>query len=245
MIKILIFSNFCFRHGYNYHNDPSNFIYQMIEIRNQWMDYKYNQSNSKKVKVEDDTNTSNSSTAEKPFYFSSDTNPLTVLTHYQLCDVNLPEVKEMIKNATLADTFSKNFGWLSKEFIDNVRSVMYEYLERAWKRYTSGELSFGDNEQSKLYNDYLEEDKLDSTRQKITRRIENLIQRVNRDENDISVLEHDTVKDKYEDWAVLDREELAKIIFTETHLKTEVSNSNPFTDDEDDVDFKIESLDME
>lgn len=217
-------------------------MYQVIEIRNQWLD-EHKPSNPKqaKIKIED----INPNTAEKQFYFSPNSFPLSIVANYQLCDIHLPEVKEMLKNVTLSSTCSKHAGWLKKEFIDDIRAVMYEYLERAWKKYLDGDLSLCDNELIKLYSDYMEEESLDYTRQKITKKLEEGIEEVMNDEgNDEFSLESCTVKDKYEEWANLDRDELAKIVFSDHRIKTEAPNSNPCSDEEDDVDLKMDSLDI-
>lgn len=216
----------------------------MIEIRNQWLD-DHNPSNPKKAKFKIQDFIPN--TAEKQFYFSPNSFPLSIVANYQLCDIHLPEVKEMLKNASLSPTCSKHAGWLKKEFIDDIRSVMYEYLEKAWQKYLAGDLPSCDNEHIKLYSDYMEEDNLDYTRQQITKRLEKVIDdnSQNDDGNDEFVLENDVVKDKYQEWATtLDREELAKIIFSDNRVKTEVPNSNPCSDEDDDVDFKMDSLDI-
>lgn len=199
--------------------------------------------NSKKAKfnVEDH----NPDTVEKQFYFTPNSFPLSIVANYQLCDIHLPEVKEMLKNATLSETCSKDSGWLKKEFIDNIRSIMYEYLEKAWQKYLTGDLHSCEREELKLYSDYMEEDKLDYAKQLITKKLEKNSQ--HEDENEVD-MENDVVKDKYEQWAALDRKELAKIIFLDTpHTRTEpeeVSISNPCSDDEDYVDFKMENLDI-
>lgn len=159
----------------------------------------------------------------------------------------MPEVKEMLKNASLSSSCGKHAGWLKKEFIEDIRVVMYEYLEKAWQKYLTGDLPSCDNEHLKLYSDYMEEDNLDYTRQKITKQLENVIDEndQNEDDNDEFVLENDEVKEQYQNWATnLDREELAKIIFSENRLKSGVPNSNPCSDEEDDVDFKMDSLDI-
>lgn len=216
----------------------------MIEIRNQWFD-DHNSSNPKKArfKIED----YDLSTAKKQFYFSPNSFPLSIVANYQLCDIHLPKVQEMLKNVSLSDTCSKHSGWFKKEFIDEIRSVMYEYLERAWQKYLIGDLQPCDDEHFKLYSEYAEEDNLDYTRQKITKELENDIDEssLNEDENDESFFINN-IKDKYDHWATLDREELAKIIFSDTRIKTEpeVLNSNPCSDDEDYVGFKMDNLDI-
>jgi len=212
----------------------------VIEIRNQWLD-DHNPSNPKKAKfkIED----YNPNTAEKQFYFSPNSFPLSIVANYQLCDIHLPEVKEMLKNVSLSGTCSKHAGWLKKEFIDDIRAVMYDYLEKAWQKYLTGELPSCDSEYLKVYSDYMEEDNLDYARQRITKRLENAIDE-NEDDNDEFTLENDVVKDKYEEWTNLNREELDKIIFSDSRLKTEVPNSNPCSDEEDDIDFKMDSLDI-
>lgn len=151
----------------------------------------------------------------------------------------------MIKNASLSDTCTKHAGWLKKEFMDGIRSVMYEYLEKAWQKYLTGDLPSCDNEHIKLYSGYMEEEHLDYTRQKIAKKLENVIDEKNDDENDEFNLENYTIKDNYEEWATLDREELAKLIFSDNRHKSDTPNSNPCSDEEDDiVDFKIESSDI-
>lgn len=201
------------------------------------------------IKARLDAEDSNLNTAEKQFYFTPNSFPLSINANYQLCDIHLTEVKEMLKNASLSETCSRHSGWLTKEFLDNIRSIMYGYLEKAWQKYLTGDLHPCDSEHLKLYSDYMEEDKLDYTRQLITKKLENVINKNSQheDEHDEISLENDVVKDKYEQWATLDREELAKIIFSSTpHIKTEpeASNSNLCSDDEDDVDFKMENLDV-
>jgi len=149
----------------------------------------------------------------------------------------------MLTNVSLSTTCSKHAGWLKKEFIDDIRTVMYEYLEKAWQKFMTGDLHVCDNEHLKLYSDYMEEDNLDYTRQQITKRLENLID--DDSQNDEFSLENDLIKDKYDQWAnTLDREELSKIIFSDNRIKPEVSHSNPCSDDEDDVDFKMDCLDI-
>lgn len=216
----------------------------MIEIRNHWLD-DHNQSNPKiaKMKLEDYIP---NNPAEKQFYFSPNSFPLSIVANYQLCDIHLPEVKEMLKNASLSNTCSKHAGWLKKEVIDDIRGVIYQYLEKAWQKYLTGDLPSCDNEHSKLYSDYMEEDNLDYTRQKITKILEenNYDHKSNEEENDEFVLENDVVRDDYEEWANLDREELAKIIFSDNRFKAESPNSNPCTDEDDDVDYKMENLDI-
>lgn len=204
----------------------------MIEIRNQWLD-DHNPSNPKKAKFKREDY--NPNTTEKQFYFSPNSFPLSIVANYQLCDIHLPEVKEMLKNVSLSSTCSKHAGWLKKEFIDDIRVVMYRYLEKAWQKYLTGDLPSCDNEYVKLYNDYMEEDNLDYARQRITKQLENVIDE-NEDENDEFISENYAVKDKYEEWTGLNREELDKIIFSDSRLKTEVPNSNPCSDEEDDVD---------
>lgn len=211
----------------------------MIEIRNHWLD-DHNSSNPKRAKIKIDDY--NPNTAEKQFYFTPNSFPLSIVANYQLCDIHLPEVKEMLKNAPLSSACGRYAGWLKKEFIDDIRGVMYEYLEKAWQKYLTGDLPSCGNEHLKLYSGYTEEDNLDYTRQKITKKLENVI---DENEDDEFVMENDEVKEKYEDWATnLDREELAKIIFSDNRLKLEAPNSNPCSDEEDDVDFKMDSLDI-
>lgn len=154
----------------------------------------------------------------------------------------------MFKNVSLSDSCGKHAGWLKKEFIDDIRTVMYEYLEKAWQKYLIGELPSCDNEHIKLYNDYMEEDNLDYTRQKITKKLEGVMDEDNQneEENNECVLDNDVVKDKYHEWATtLNREELAKLIFSDNRVKTEIPNSNPCSEEEDDVDFKMDRLDIE
>lgn len=159
----------------------------------------------------------------------------------------MPEVKEMLKNASLSTTCSKHAGWLKKEFIEDIRNVMYGYLERAWQKYLAGNLPSCGNEHIKLYSDYMEEDNLDYTRQQIMRRLEEVIDEDSKNEDEYNECSSDieVAKDEYEDWSTnLDREELAKIIFSENHIKTEVPNSNPCSDEEDDADLKMDSLEI-
>lgn len=216
----------------------------MIEIRNQWLD-DHNTSNPKKAKFKIDDY--NPNTAEKQFYFSPNSFPLSIVANYQLCDIHLPEVQEMIKTAPVSAVCSKHAGWLKKEFIEDIRAVMYDYLEKAWQKYLTGDLPSCGNEHIKLYRDYMEEDHLDYTRQKITQKLEEEIDDINenQDENDECIVDSDVVIDKYEEWATtLNREELAKIIFSDNRNKADVPNSNPCSDEEDDVDFKMDSLDI-
>lgn len=159
----------------------------------------------------------------------------------------MPEVKEMLKNASLSATCSKHAGWLKKEFIEDIRNVMYEYLERAWQKYLAGNLPSCGNEHINLYSNYMEEDNLDYTRQQIMRRLEEVIDedKKNEDEYNECSSEIEVAKDEYLDWSTnLDREELAKIIFSDNHIKTEVINSNPCSDEEDDVDLKMDNMEI-
>lgn len=214
----------------------------MIELRNQWLD-DHNLSNPKKakMKIED----FNPNTVEKQFYFSPNSFPLSIVANYQLCDIHLPEVQEMLKNVTLLTTCSKCAGWLRMKFLEKIRNVMYEYLERAWQKYLDGDLPLCDNEHIKLYSDYMEEENLDYTRQKITKQLEEVIDEDTQYEkgNDETNLENDVVKDKYDEWALLNRDELDKIIFSDNRMKT-VSHFNPCSDEEDDLDFKLDNLDI-
>ncbi|XP_050549146.1 general transcription factor 3C polypeptide 5 [Daktulosphaira vitifoliae] len=232
------------RHGYNYHNDPSNYIYQVIEIRNNWLD-DHHPANPKKTKLK--IQNYNPSSAEKQFYFTPNSIPLSIVANYQLCDIHLPEVQEMLKNPTLSTICSRNAGWLSKELIEDIRAVMYKYLENAWQKYLAGDISLSESEHTKLYNDYMEEDNLDNTRQKITKKLEEGLKQIGKDNEKLND-EFDTVvedyKDKYDEWATLDRDELAKIIFADTRInKAEENNSNPCSEDEFD-DFKIDTLNL-
>lgn len=120
---------------------------------------------------------------------------------------------------------------------------MYKYLESAWQKYLMGELSLNDTEQIKLYKDYMEEDNLDYTRQRITKILEGH-EESNQDseENDEINFENEGPNDEYDKWAALDRDELAKIVFSDSRVKTEAINSNPGSDNEYDVDFKINNL---
>lgn len=214
----------------------------MIEIRNQWLD-DHNPSNLKKAKFK--IQDYNPNAVEKQFYFSTNSFPLSIVANYQLCDIHLPEVKEMLKNVSLSATCSKHAGWLKKEFIDDIRTVMYQYLEKAWQKYLTGDLPSCDNEHLKVYSGYMEEDNLDYARQQITKQLENVLDEndQNEDDNDEFILEN-YAKDKYEEWTNLNREELDKIIFSDSQIKTEVPNSNPCSDEEDDVDFKMDNLDI-
>lgn len=185
--------------------------------------------------------------AEKQFYFSTNSLPLSIVANYQLCDIHLPEVQDMVKNASLSATCSKHAGWLNKEFLEDIKVIMYEYLERAWQKYLSGDLPSCGNEHIKLYSDYMEEDNLDYTRQQITKQLEgggSDEDNQNDNENDEFNMESDLIKDTYEEWAKLDRDELAKIIFSDNRTKADVSNSNPCSDEEDDIDFKLDGLDI-
>lgn len=152
----------------------------------------------------------------------------------------------MLQNTSLSTTCSKHAGWLKKEFIDDIRTVMYEYLEKAWQKYLIGELPSCGNEHSKLYSDYMEEDNLDYTRQIIMKQLEETIDEDNQneDEHDELVLDNDVIRVKYQEWTTLDREELAKLIFSDNRVKTELSNSNPCSDDDDDLDYKLDNLDI-
>lgn len=152
----------------------------------------------------------------------------------------------MLQNTSLSTTCSKHAGWLKKEFIDDIRTVMYEYLEKAWQKYLIGELPSCGNEHSKLYSDYMEEDNLDYTRQIITKQLEETIDEDNQneDEHDELVLDNDVIRVQYQEWTTLDLEELAKLIFSDNRVKTELSNSNPCSDDDDDLDYKLDNLDI-
>ena len=93
----------------------------------------------------------------------------------------------------------------------------------------------------------MEEDNLDYTRQQIMRRLEEVIDEDNQNEDEYNECssEIEVPKDEYEDWCKnLNREELAKIIFSDNHIKTEVPNSNPCSDEEDDADLKLDSLEI-